>query len=53
MVMCAHTCVCKYCKISEMAYHPLFKDRIDELLIEFEPIFTESRKNIRNTYDDD
>lgn len=53
MIMCAHTCVCKYCKIHEMVVHPQFIDRINELLLEFEPIFTEIRKNISNKDNDD
>ena len=42
MPMCVHDCTCRYCKISEMAYHPLFKDRVDELLIEFSQLNTKS-----------
>ncbi len=38
MVMCAPNCDCRWCKICEMAYHPLFKDRVDEMITEYETI---------------
>lgn len=49
MPMCSPTCDCRYCKITAMAYHHQFKNKIDELLIEFQPIFAEMQSKLKNT----
>ena len=36
MVMCASDCNCKWYKLSDMAYHPIFKERVDALIAEYE-----------------
>ncbi len=41
--MCAPDCDCKWCVLTEMSMHPLFKDVMDELLEEFKPLFVEMR----------
>jgi hypothetical protein len=33
--MCAPDCNCRACDVSNMAYHPAFKDRIDEMIQEY------------------
>ena len=37
MVMCAPDCDCKWCMLTEMSMHPMFKEAIDGLLEEFKP----------------
>jgi hypothetical protein len=34
--MCTSDCNCKWCRLSEMSYHPLFKQRVDALMLEYE-----------------
>ena len=38
MPLCADApnCNCRPCKISDMSYHPLFKERVDMLITEYE-----------------
>ena len=43
MPMCAPDCDCKWCRMSEMSDHPLFKDKLDALLEEFNPHFVQMR----------
>ncbi len=38
MPMCACDCTCRPCKISEMAYHPLFSERLDAMVAEWEKV---------------
>jgi|688.fasta_scaffold04684_19 hypothetical protein len=35
MPMCGPSCSCRCCDISKMAYHPLFRDRIDQMIEEY------------------
>ena len=39
MVMCAPDCECKWCRLQDMAEHPLFQESVEELLEEFRPYF--------------
>ena len=36
MPMCASDCNCRWCRLSDMSHHLLFKERIDALLLEYE-----------------
>ena len=50
MVMCASNCICKWCMLNEMAVHPQFKEKVDLLLMDFEPIFINMPKRQINKY---
>jgi hypothetical protein len=39
MVMCAPDCRCKWCRLQDMAVHPLFQESVEELLEEFKIYF--------------
>jgi len=44
MVMCAPDCDCRWCRLTEMSMHRLFKDRVDALLAEFTPVWMDLRR---------
>ena len=34
MVMCGPNCSCRLCDLTKMAWHPAFKDRVDDMIQE-------------------
>ena len=47
MPLCAPDCDCRWwCKICTMAYHPLFKERVDALIAEHESIVPPKPKRV-------
>ena len=45
MPICAEDCDCRWCKLSDMSCHPLFKERINALLLEYERIVASKPKH--------
>lgn len=51
MPMCAHNCNCKWCRLSEMSNHSLFKERVDALLMEYEKAVPPKQSDIKKCFD--